>query len=209
MKYDLAHVPCTVLPRSGLCCVLWRPGSDSDATCWSDTKPTQNTIILPVGHCHQSRETWWGEGNRLPGCLFCNIQLCFVQISNLIQGLKNSVILRQEDIFFFKFCFASSSFQTVEERRTVRDSQGKEETTVTRSGGPGSLEGPEPQTAPLVPGQWVCLTLTKMKVPTTNWHSQCLLTCFIYWLIFFLRWPTSIFRHAGWRLLILQVLWGV
>ncbi|KAI5087230.1 HCLS1-associated protein X-1 [Silurus meridionalis] len=30
---------------------------------------------------------------------------------------------------------------TVEERRTVRDGQGNEETTVTRSGGPGSLEG--------------------------------------------------------------------
>lgn len=41
---------------------------------------------------------------------------------------------------------------TVEERRTVRDSQGKEETTVTRSGGRGSLEEPEPQTAPLVQG---------------------------------------------------------
>lgn len=37
---------------------------------------------------------------------------------------------------------------TVEERRTVRDSQGKEETTVTRSGGPGSLEGPDHQTGP-------------------------------------------------------------
>lgn len=65
----------------------------------------------------------------------------------------------------FLFCFASSS-QIVEERRTVRDCQGKEETTVTRSVGPGSLEGPEPQTAPLVPGQWVCLTLTKINVPT-------------------------------------------
>uniref|UniRef100_A0A8C9YY88 HCLS1 associated protein X-1 n=1 Tax=Sander lucioperca TaxID=283035 RepID=A0A8C9YY88_SANLU len=32
---------------------------------------------------------------------------------------------------------------TVEERRTVRDSQGKEETTVTHSGGPGRLEGPD------------------------------------------------------------------
>ncbi|KAI4817591.1 hypothetical protein KUCAC02_010976 [Chaenocephalus aceratus] len=34
---------------------------------------------------------------------------------------------------------------TVEERQTVRDSQGKEETTVTRSVGPGVLEGPEHQ----------------------------------------------------------------
>ncbi|XP_041812032.1 HCLS1-associated protein X-1 [Chelmon rostratus] len=40
---------------------------------------------------------------------------------------------------------------TVEERRTVRDSQGKEETTVTRSGGSGSLEGPDHQTGPVVP----------------------------------------------------------
>ncbi|TMS18325.1 Aquaporin-3 [Larimichthys crocea] len=38
---------------------------------------------------------------------------------------------------------------TVEERRTVRDSQGKEETTVTRSGGPGTPEGPE--TGPVTP----------------------------------------------------------
>lgn len=41
---------------------------------------------------------------------------------------------------------------TVEERRTVRDSQGKEETTVTRSGGSGSLEGPDYQTGPVKPG---------------------------------------------------------
>ncbi|XP_018540576.1 HCLS1-associated protein X-1 [Lates calcarifer] len=40
---------------------------------------------------------------------------------------------------------------TVEERRTVRDSQGNEETTVTRSGGPGSLEGPDHQTGPALP----------------------------------------------------------
>nr|XP_046273063.1 HCLS1-associated protein X-1 isoform X2 [Scatophagus argus] len=40
---------------------------------------------------------------------------------------------------------------TVEERRTVRDSQGKEETTVTRSG-PGILEGPDHQTGPVIPG---------------------------------------------------------
>ncbi|XP_026858058.1 HCLS1-associated protein X-1 isoform X1 [Electrophorus electricus] len=38
---------------------------------------------------------------------------------------------------------------TVEERRTVRDSQGKEETTVTRSGGP---EGPQDQPDPLIAG---------------------------------------------------------
>lgn len=42
--------------------------------------------------------------------------------------------------------------QTVEEKRTVRDSQGKEETTITRSGGPRSLEAPEHQAGPLLPG---------------------------------------------------------
>ncbi|XP_049459146.1 HCLS1-associated protein X-1 [Epinephelus fuscoguttatus] len=42
---------------------------------------------------------------------------------------------------------------TVEERRTVRDGQGNEETTVTRSGGPGSLEGPDHQTGPVIPGR--------------------------------------------------------
>uniref|UniRef100_UPI0037E7C67C HCLS1-associated protein X-1 n=1 Tax=Semicossyphus pulcher TaxID=241346 RepID=UPI0037E7C67C len=41
---------------------------------------------------------------------------------------------------------------TVEERRTVRDGQGNEETTVTRSGGPGSMEGSDHHTGPLVPG---------------------------------------------------------
>ncbi|KAF3707334.1 HCLS1-associated protein X-1 HS1-associating protein X-1 [Channa argus] len=41
---------------------------------------------------------------------------------------------------------------TVEERRTVRDGQGNEETTVTRSGGPGSLEAPDHQTGPFLPG---------------------------------------------------------
>ncbi|XP_026202633.1 HCLS1-associated protein X-1 isoform X2 [Anabas testudineus] len=41
---------------------------------------------------------------------------------------------------------------SVEERRTVRDGQGNEETTVMRSGGPGSLEGPDQQTGPLLPG---------------------------------------------------------
>ncbi|XP_026156900.1 HCLS1-associated protein X-1 [Mastacembelus armatus] len=41
---------------------------------------------------------------------------------------------------------------TVEERRTVRDGQGNEETTVTRSGGPGSLEGPDHQTGAVLPG---------------------------------------------------------
>ncbi|XP_070841351.1 HCLS1-associated protein X-1 [Chaetodon trifascialis] len=40
---------------------------------------------------------------------------------------------------------------TVEERRTVRDSQGKQETTVTRSGGSASLEGPDQQTGPVGP----------------------------------------------------------
>ncbi|XP_041664012.1 HCLS1-associated protein X-1 isoform X2 [Cheilinus undulatus] len=41
---------------------------------------------------------------------------------------------------------------TVEERRTVRDGRGNEETTVTRSGGPGSLEGPDPHSTPFMPG---------------------------------------------------------
>lgn len=41
---------------------------------------------------------------------------------------------------------------TVEERRTVRDGQGNEETTVTRSGGPGTLEGPDHQTGPAISG---------------------------------------------------------
>ncbi|XP_051519677.1 HCLS1-associated protein X-1 isoform X1 [Myxocyprinus asiaticus] len=41
---------------------------------------------------------------------------------------------------------------TVEERRTVRDSEGKEETTVTISGGPGAQDGPQDQTGPLMPG---------------------------------------------------------
>lgn len=41
---------------------------------------------------------------------------------------------------------------TVEERRTVRDGQGNEETTVTRSGGPESLEAPDHQTTRDLPG---------------------------------------------------------
>ncbi|XP_038135343.1 HCLS1-associated protein X-1 [Cyprinodon tularosa] len=41
---------------------------------------------------------------------------------------------------------------TVEERRTVRDGHGNEKTTVTRSGGPGRLDGPDQHTAPVLPG---------------------------------------------------------
>ncbi|XP_061521579.1 HCLS1-associated protein X-1 [Phycodurus eques] len=41
---------------------------------------------------------------------------------------------------------------TLEERRTVRDSRGNEETTMTRSGGRGGHEGPEHQTGPALPG---------------------------------------------------------
>ncbi|XP_068431818.1 HCLS1-associated protein X-1 isoform X2 [Clinocottus analis] len=41
---------------------------------------------------------------------------------------------------------------SVEERRTVRDSHGKEETTVTRSGGSGSQEGPDHQPGPVPSG---------------------------------------------------------
>lgn len=45
--------------------------------------------------------------------------------------------------------------QSVEERRTVRDGQGNEETTVTRSGGSGISEGPDHATGPVLPGQLV------------------------------------------------------
>ncbi|XP_062266387.1 HCLS1-associated protein X-1 [Platichthys flesus] len=41
---------------------------------------------------------------------------------------------------------------TVEERRTVRDGKGNEETTVTRSGGPGVREGPADRPVPVLPG---------------------------------------------------------
>lgn len=41
---------------------------------------------------------------------------------------------------------------TVEERRTVRDGHGNEETTVTRSGGPGSLEGSDSRDGPVISG---------------------------------------------------------
>ncbi|KAM9386132.1 HCLS1-associated protein X-1 [Pholidichthys leucotaenia] len=41
---------------------------------------------------------------------------------------------------------------TVEERRTVRDSKGNEETTVTHSSGPGILEGPNRHSGPVLPG---------------------------------------------------------
>ncbi|KAG7469468.1 hypothetical protein MATL_G00129220 [Megalops atlanticus] len=41
---------------------------------------------------------------------------------------------------------------TVEERRTVRDSQGNEETTVTISGGPGDSRQPQKQLGPGAPG---------------------------------------------------------
>ncbi|CAB1443359.1 unnamed protein product [Pleuronectes platessa] len=41
---------------------------------------------------------------------------------------------------------------TVEERRTVRDGKGNEETTVTRSGGPGVREGPDDRPVPVLPG---------------------------------------------------------
>lgn len=41
---------------------------------------------------------------------------------------------------------------SVEERRTVRDGRGNEETTVTRSGGSGISEGPDHPSGPLLPG---------------------------------------------------------
>ncbi|XP_049607516.1 HCLS1-associated protein X-1 isoform X2 [Syngnathus scovelli] len=41
---------------------------------------------------------------------------------------------------------------TMEERRTVRDGQGNEETTVTRSGGRSGQEGPGHHTGPALPG---------------------------------------------------------
>lgn len=43
--------------------------------------------------------------------------------------------------------------QTVEERRTVRDGQGNEETTVIRSGLPDGQEGPRNEPATPTPGQ--------------------------------------------------------
>lgn len=49
--------------------------------------------------------------------------------------------------------FFTDVYQTIEERRTVRDGQGNEETTVTRSGGPGSLKGTDHQTGPVISGQ--------------------------------------------------------
>uniref|UniRef100_A0A3Q2PBY6 HCLS1 associated protein X-1 n=1 Tax=Fundulus heteroclitus TaxID=8078 RepID=A0A3Q2PBY6_FUNHE len=48
-------------------------------------------------------------------------------------------------------CFPVTACQTVEERRTVRDGHGNEKTTVTRTGSPGRLEGPD-QTGPGIPG---------------------------------------------------------
>lgn len=47
--------------RPGLCSVLWGPGSNFGAACWSDTKPTQESIFLPVSHSHQGGEARWGE----------------------------------------------------------------------------------------------------------------------------------------------------
>lgn len=44
--------------------------------------------------------------------------------------------------------------QTTEETRTVRDSHGNEETTVTRSGGPSDPEGSRDSNSPLVSGQY-------------------------------------------------------
>ena len=48
-------------------------------------------------------------------------------------------------------------WQSVEERRTVRDGQGNEETTVTRSGGPGSVEGTQDHPRPHLPGKYLAL----------------------------------------------------
>lgn len=43
--------------------------------------------------------------------------------------------------------------KTLEERRTVRDGRGNEETTVTRSGGhDGGQDGPYRHTGPALPG---------------------------------------------------------
>lgn len=62
-----------------------------------------------------------------------------------------------------RFFFSCSSSQTVEERRTVRDGQGREETTVTRS-------GPEPEAGPLVPGR---LTHLQQRSPSQRFLSRC------------------------------------
>lgn len=48
--------------------------------------------------------------------------------------------------------------QSVEERRTVRDGQGNEETTVTRSEGSGISEGPDHPSGPVLPGQLLYLS---------------------------------------------------
>lgn len=60
--------------------------------------------------------------------------------------------------------------QSVEERRTVRDGQGNEETTVTRSGGSGISGGPDHSNGPVLQGQPVsgvcslnCLSDTHTK----------------------------------------------
>lgn len=72
-----------------------------------------------------------------------NFHIMFLSVLGHMRGLSSLHLL----VHSCFFC------QTVEERRTVRDSQGKEETTVTRSGGPGIQEGPDHQTGPVRPGQ--------------------------------------------------------
>uniref|UniRef100_A0A3B3BP11 Uncharacterized protein n=1 Tax=Oryzias melastigma TaxID=30732 RepID=A0A3B3BP11_ORYME len=55
---------------------------------------------------------------------------------------------------------------TVEERRTVRDGHGHEETTVTRSGGPRREEEPE-QTAPVLPGESPPISVLQQRLQTS------------------------------------------
>lgn len=201
--------PSTVLSRSGLCSVLWRPWADSDATCWSDTQQTKHTIILPVSHRHQGGETWWGERNHLPDCLFCTIQSCsyirrFVEISNLIQGLKHPVILQQH--LFILFCFFLSDCRR--EANSSRQSRQRRDhsNSLRRPRKPGGTRTTDCTTHTRSVGVF---NSHKNILYQLFWQFQFLLTRFIYWLIYFLRWPPSIFRHAGWWLLILQDLWGV
>lgn len=78
----------------------------------------------------------------------------YINQSDTIPVHKLTICIFSCNLFFLlSVMFCLSVWQTVEERRTVRDSQGNEETTVTRSGGPSSLEGPDRQTGPVIPGQ--------------------------------------------------------
>ncbi|XP_077363211.1 HCLS1-associated protein X-1 isoform X2 [Festucalex cinctus] len=57
---------------------------------------------------------------------------------------------------------------TMEERRTVRDGRGNEETTLTRSGGPGGQEGSQHHTGPALPGS----SFSDMQDDDSNFFSK-------------------------------------